>query len=264
MSKIASTHYLLRFYMLPYITFSDFTLGSVTFHVWGLFVAVGFLFGGFMAARFAQRRGSDPRIVWDLVFLSMIVGMIGGRLGHVFFYDPAYYWRHPVEIFQIWRGGLSVYGGLILGTMVGVFFLRKRQVDVWRYADIVAFGLPFGKWIGRLGCFLIHDHPGTVTDFTLGVQYPDGVLRHDLGLYLSINAFLLGCVMLWFAQKERPTGTYVGIFAVWYGVTRFALDFLRTVDVRYFGLTPGQYFSMILFIFGIGTFMWIRKRSKIC
>lgn len=248
--------------MIPYLAFATFAIGPLSIHVWGIFVALGFLFAGFMAARFAKQRGENPEIIWDLVLWMIVAGMVGGRLGHVLFYDPAYYVAHPVEIFEIWKGGLSVYGGFILGAIVAVCRLRRQHVDVWRYADIVAFGLPFGKWIGRIGCFLIHDHPGTATDFVLGVQYPDGVTRHDLGLYLSINGFVLAMLMLWLSRKERPTGFYLAVFSIWYGVVRFGLDVLRVIDVRYFGLTPGQYFSMALFIFGIGTAVWITKRSK--
>ncbi len=248
--------------MIPYLSLTTFPLGPFTIHVWGVFVTLGFLFAGFMATRIAKQRGDNPEIIWDLVLWMIVAGMVGGRLGHVLFYDPAYYAAHPLEIFEIWKGGLSVYGGFILGAIVAAWRLRRQHVDVWRYADIVAFGLPFGKWIGRIGCFLIHDHPGTATDFALGVQYPDGMTRHDLGLYLSINGFVLAMVMLWLSRKERPTGYYIAVFSIWYGVVRFFLDFLRTIDVRYFGLTPGQYFSIVLFIFGLGTVVWITKRPK--
>lgn len=248
--------------MIPYLSFTALPLGPFTIHVWGIFVALGFFLAGFMAARFAKCRGDSPEIIWDLVLWMIVAGMVGGRLGHVLLYDPAYYIAHPIEMFEIWKGGLSVYGGFILGAIVAVWRLRRQHVDVWRYADIVAFGLPFGKWIGRIGCFLIHDHPGTATDFVLGVQYPDGVTRHDLGLYLSINGFVLAMVMLWLSRKERPTGFYLAVFSIWYGVVRFGLDVLRVIDVRYFGLTPGQYFSIALFIFGVVVAMWITKRSK--
>lgn len=248
--------------MIPHFSLTTFPLGPLTIQVWGLMVALGFLFGGFAATWFAKKRGDDPKIVWDMLAWIAAAGMIGGRIGHVLFYDPAYYWAHPIEIFEVWRGGLSWFGGLALASIVGIWFLRRRKVDVWRYMDIVAFGLPFGKWIGRIGCFLIHDHPGTATDFILGVQYPDGIVRHDLGLYLSINGFVLAMLMLWLSRRPRPVGTYVAVFSVWYGLARFGLDFLRFIDVRYFGLTPGQYFSMALFVFGIGTLMWIKSRSK--
>jgi phosphatidylglycerol:prolipoprotein diacylglycerol transferase len=77
-----------------------------------------------------------------------------------------------------------------------------------------------------------------------------------------MNAFILSALFLWLARKERPTGTYIVVFALWYGVARFFLDFLRVVDVRYAGLTPGQYFSLILIIFGTAMALWITDRAK--
>ena len=248
--------------MIPFFTFTSFPLGPLTIHVWGIFVALGFLFGGFMAARFAKRRGDDPKLIWDLVLYFVLAGMIGGRLGHVLFYDPGYYLQHPVEIVEIWKGGLSWFGGLIASTVVGIWYLRRKHVDVWRYVDAISFGLPFGIWIGRIGCFLIHDHPGTATHFFLGVRYPDEIARHDLGLYESISGLALALIVLWLSRKERQAGTYFAAFSLWYGATRFFLDFLRVIDVRYFGLTPGQYCSIALIVFGVGVILWIRKRKK--
>lgn len=246
--------------MIPYIEWKIIEIGPVTLQVWGLFVALGFLIGALAAGWLAKRRGDDPKVIYDLTVWMILAGMVGGRLGHVLFYKPSYYIAHPIEIIAIWNGGLSVFGGLIACGIVGVWYLRRQQVDVWRYADIALFGLPFGKAIGRIGCFLIHDHPGTATDFILGVQYPDGVVRHDHGLYLSINGFILAAVMLWLARKPRPTGTYVAVFSLWYGVARFFLDFYRLVDTRYFGLTPAQYFCILLVGFGVACLVWIRRR----
>lgn len=248
--------------MLPYIAWHTIDIGPLHLQVWGLFVGLGFLLGAFMAARLAQQRGQNPQIVYDLLPWLIVAALLGGRLGHVFFYDFDYYLAHPEEIVMIWKGGSSVFGGLIVSALVGIWYLRRRQVDVMLYSDILIFGLPFGKWLGRIGCFLIHDHPGTATDFILGVKYPDGVVRHDHGLYLSINAFLMSVVFLWLARRPRPTGTYIAIFCLWYGAVRFWLDFYRTADVRYFGLTPAQYLCFVLIAVGLATTMWIRKRSK--
>lgn len=248
--------------MIPYFSLTTFAIGPIVFHAWGLFLALGFLLAGFMAARFAKQRGDDPQVIWDLLTWVAIAGMVGGRLGHVLLYDPGYYATHLVEIFEIWNGGLSIYGGFFLASVVGLLFLRRRKLDLHRYTDIVAFGMPFGIWIGRIGCFLIHDHPGTLTHFVLGVRFPDGAVRHDLGLYESINAFCMAMVFLWLSRKPRPVGIYLAIFSVWYGITRFVMDFLRVIDVRYFGLTPGQYFSIVLCVFGIVELVWITRRQK--
>ncbi|KKW29305.1 MAG: Prolipoprotein diacylglyceryl transferase, partial [Candidatus Uhrbacteria bacterium GW2011_GWD2_52_7] len=203
--------------MIPYWEWHVIQLGPITLQVWGIFVALGFGVGALAAGWFAKKRGDNPAVVYDLVGWLVITGLIGGRLGHVLLYEPSYYLQHPFEILALWNGGLSMFGGLIVSSIFAIWYLRRQHVDVWRYADIVAFGLPFGKWIGRIGCFLIHDHPGTATDFFLGVQYPDGVTRHDHGLYLSINGFLLAIVMLVLSRKPRPVGTYVAVFALSYG-----------------------------------------------
>lgn len=248
--------------MLPYFSLTSISLGPLALHMWGLLVAVGFVVGAGAAARMAKRRGLRAALVYDLALWLVIAGMVGGRAGHVLFYDPAYYLAHPLEIVAIWQGGMSVFGGFIACLLFGVWYLRKKKVDVHAYADVLVFGLPFGKIFGRIGCFLIHDHPGTLTDFALGVQYPDGEVRHDLGLYLAINALILSVLFAWFAKKGAKQGTYIVVFCIWYGVARFFLDFLRVVDVRYGGLTPGQYLSLLLLGGGIGYGLWIKDKAK--
>lgn len=235
--------------MIPLITWTSFNIGPITFHVWGLFVALGFLLGTLKAMRFAKSRSQDPKIILDLVPWLVLGALVGGRLG-MLFYAPAYYFQNPLEFLEIWQGGLSMFGGLMLCTIISVLYFRKKQVDFWQYADIIAFGLPFGIWLGRIGCFLIHDHPGTLTHFILGVKFPDGTVRHDLGLDESLFALVLAIVFLWLSRKPRPVGTFLSVFSMTYALARFFLDFLRIADVRYFGLTPAQYLCVLLFGFG--------------
>lgn len=240
--------------MIPYFQFTTIQLGPLTLYVWGLFVALGFLVGLYVAKLRAKKLGLDEKIVVDIAFWLITAGFVGGRLGYVLFYDLSTFIENPLQIFQVWDGGMSFFGGLILAVGTGVWFLRKKKVDVYKYSDAMIFGLPIGIFIGRIGCFLIHDHPGTATDFILGVEYPDGVVRHDHGLYLSLSGLALAGVFLWISRKKRPVGTYIAVFSIWYGTVRFLLDFMRTIDVRYAGLTPGQYFSILLLGFGLWYF----------
>lgn len=248
--------------MIPYIEWNSFQIGPLTIYVWGLFVASGFIAAAYTAGWMAKRRGLKPKVIYDLTVWMMLAGIVGGRLGHVLFYDLETFLNDPASIFWIWEGGLSIYGGFFLSVAVGLWYLKKRQVDVFAYSDVVLFGMPVGLWIGRIGCFLIHDHPGTATDFALGVEYPDGVVRHDHGLYLSINGLLMAIVFFILARKERPTGFYIGLFSIWYGVVRFTLDYWRIGDVRYAGLTPAQYFSIALAVFGMWLLYRIKKQIK--
>ncbi len=248
--------------MIPYLEWHTIDLGILHIQVWGLFVGLGFLLGAYAAASLAKHRGLNAKIVYDILPWFILAAMVGGRLGQVIFYDWSYYVINPLEIFAIWKGGLSMFGGLLACLLVGVWYLRKYKVDFFAYADVLAFGLPFGIWLGRLGCFFIHDHPGTATHFILGTRYSDGVVRHDLGLDESLAALLMVGVFLVLVRQSRPVGTYLALFSVWYGGLRFGLDFLRIVDTRYFGLTPGQYFGLGLIVTGLGLGVWIRKGLK--
>lgn len=248
--------------MIPYVEWKTIVLGPLTLQVWGLFVALGFLVGALVAQWYAKRRSENADVIAGLAVWMIAAGMIGGRLGHVLFYEFSYYAAHPLEIFALWHGGASMFGGLIACVVVGVWYLRRRKVDIHAYADTAIFGLPFGLAVGRIGCFLIHDHPGTATHFALGVQYPDGVTRHDLGLYEVLNSLLMAGVFLILARRKVRAGVFIGVFSVWYGVFRVIADILRTVDTRYFGLTPGQYLGGLLAIFGIVMFVWITGRQK--
>ena len=189
--------------MIPYFQFTTITLGPITIQVWGLMVALGMLAGAWAAAKMAKHRGQDEKIIWDLSVWVIIAAMIGARIIHVV-YEPATYLADPMEFFRLWHGGFSVMGGFLGALIAGVWFLRRKHVDVWAYSDTALFGLPLGLFIGRIGCFLIHDHPGTLTDFVGGVQFPDGT-RHDHGLYLSINGLLLFCAFLLLARRGART-----------------------------------------------------------
>ncbi len=245
--------------MIPYFQFTTIHLGFITIQVWGLLVALGILVATTVAARKAKNDGLDPNLVWDFAFWVVFAAFIGARLFEVF-YNPAFYFGNPIQLLYVWNGGLSEMGGFIGAVIALVWYLKLHQLDVKRYADAVAFALPLGFGIGRIGCFLIHDHPGTLTHFILGVKYPDGI-RHDHGLYLSIEGFLLFFFFVYLSKRGVKTGTYVYAFLIIHGTVRFFLDFLRIIDVRYFYLTPAQYMSMLMVAAGI--FLWRRDVRKI-
>ena len=249
--------------MIPYIEFTQFPIGPIPIQVWGLMVALGFLIGGAVSARMAEKRGLEKKIVWDTLGWIIIGAMVLARLFHVFFYESSFYLENPARVFALWEGGVSIMGGFLGAVIAAVWYLKSRHVDVWKYSDAMIFGLPLGLCIGRIGCFLIHDHPGTATDFFLGVKYPDGIVRHDHGLYLSLNGLLLFFVFLLLLKRKAAPGTYIIVFLVWYGIARFFLDFLRAtdgaiVDTRYFSLTPAQYLSIVMIALGV----WIWKYRR--
>lgn len=245
--------------MIPYFQFISFNLGPLEIQVWGLFVALGILIGAWISAGYAKKNGLDKDVVYSAAFWVIIGAFLGARMMHVLAYEPVYYLANLIEILQFWKGGLSVSGGF-LGALVGyLLYMRSQSLSWLKYADKVIYGLPLGLGVGRIGCFLIHDHPGTQTDFFLGIVQPGGGAIHDHGLYLSINGFILAIVFYFLAKKNRPDGFLLRFFMIWYGVVRFFLDFFRVIDSTYFYLTPAQYFSLMM-IAAAG--IWIIINSK--
>jgi phosphatidylglycerol:prolipoprotein diacylglycerol transferase len=253
--------------MIPYFEFTEVQIGPITLYVWGFFVALGILVGLQAVRWFGKKRGLRDGLLIDLATGGVLGGVIGARLGYVLFYNLGYFLQNPFDVIKVWDGGMSMTGGLIGAVLMIVWLVTRRKEQVLPYCDGLVFGLPLGYGIGRIGCFLIHDHPGTATDFVLGVEYPDGVTRHDHGLYLSIFGFVMAAVFMglyWLERAKKivmPDGSWTSVYFVAYGLLRFWLDFYRIRDAVYFGLTPAQWIS--LGFVGGGVFvLWRVFRKK--
>jgi len=237
----------------------------MTIYVWGFFVALGIMLSLAVSTRFAKTRGLDHTLLWNTAAWGIGAVLIGARLFHVLFYDFFTYFSDPLAIIRLWDGGMSMFGGIAGGAIVIAYILKRRGVSIIQYSDAYVFGLPLGIFIGRIGCFLIHDHPGTLTNFFLGIKYQDGVIRHDLGLYESLFGLLLFALFLLIGLRLRiKPGIFTALFLVLYGLFRVLLDYLRILDVTYLGLTPAQYFGYSIIILG-GLMFWQilnKKASK--
>jgi phosphatidylglycerol:prolipoprotein diacylglycerol transferase len=259
--------------------------GDFAIHGFGILVAIGFLTGAWMAMNKARRDGLDPDIINRGVTWIIVGVFIGGHLGHALFYEPAEHFADPIKFLKVWEG-LSSTGGFIGCTILVILFLRREnarirkenvmlqeqgkalKLPVWilPYGDTLLYGLSLGWFFGRLGCFSAHDHPGTVTNFYLGVygvcpDQPMAVACHDLGLYESLWAGVMCMLFVWLDKKPRFQGFYIGLMCTLYGPFRLFLDTFRhpATDARYFGLTPAQYGSIVIGLIGIT--ILIRNRN---
>ncbi|HET9554176.1 MAG TPA: prolipoprotein diacylglyceryl transferase family protein, partial [Anaeromyxobacteraceae bacterium] len=155
-------------------------LGPVALRPTGLFTAAGLLLGLAVARRAARRDGLEPAPLARLAAIALAGGLVGAHLVHLLAY-------HPEELADPWvllrlGDGLSSMGGLAGGVAAALFLFRGRRPGLLAYGDALALGLAPGWAVGRVGCALVHDHPGRLTTSPLAVAFPDG-LRHDLGAY---------------------------------------------------------------------------------
>ena len=237
--------------MLPYFGLTTVSLLGIPVQVWGTLVALGYGVGTYVAWRRAKQKGLDPNAVLDLAFWIFIAAFVGSRLFHVLAYNPGYYLAHPLQALDPRTPGYAIFGGFLGAAAVFAWTVYRKKLAFFEYADVLIWGLPLGCGVGRIGCFLIHDHPGTLTNFMLGVRYPDGQTRHDLGLYLSLLGFATALLFLWLNRKPRQPGFWLGVYMLIEGLSRICLDFFRIQDARYLGFTPTQYLSLPLVALGI-------------
>ena len=234
--------------MIPYFQWQSFGVGPVVIQVWGLFVALGMLLGLYLSYRQALRRGLDAQAMSDAASWALLWAIVGGRLLYVLAYDIGLL-AEPLSIFRIWDGGMSALGGFLGGGLSFFVFCRRRCLPALDYLNAAAYGLPWGYAVGRIGCFLIHDHPGIASGAWLAVNFPGGP-RLDLGLFHAFLGLAIG-LAFWRLEKAaagRPV-PYLALFLIIYGFGRLALDFLRSwdpavSDARLWGLTPAQILSL--------------------
>lgn len=251
--------------MIPYVALTTIPLGPVHIQVWGLFVAAGIGAALLVGSRKAATYGLDKGRFLDLATWTIVGALIGARLGHAAFYAPAQYAADPWELLRVWDGGMSSIGGFVGAAVAAAVFCRTVRIPLLRYAEPAIFALPLGQGIGRIGCFLIHDHPGTLSDSMFAVAYPGGA-RLDHGLLLSLVGFVMFTAFLalgrYAARSAAPF--YLPLFMVTYGIVRFLLDAFRAQDIplsdaRYLGLTPAQYGMLLLA--GGGVVLYLRSRG---
>ena len=213
-----------------------------------------------------------PEQMDDLI-LWIAIGVIGGgRLGHVLFYTPALIWTDPVGVFKVWEGGMSFHGGVIGVSIAMVGFAWRNKLDLLRIADVVAPAYPIGHFLGRCANFINGELWGRPTDGPLGMVFcnpqivetfgycPAGdVPRHPSQLYEALfEGLILFLILRWAthgAKLGNRRGVIAGIFVLFYGVFRIAIETVREPDAGMpdfpFGLTMGMILSIPMLLGGL-------------
>lgn len=225
----------------------------------------------------------------DLLTWIIIGVILGGRLGYVLFYQPAYYLANPMQILAIWQGGMSFHGGL-LGVIAAAFIFTWRQgIPKTAAADAIALGVPPGLLLGRIANFINAELWGRPTDLPWGVAFPGDAAqycpdvvglcaRHPSQLYEALlEGLILGTLLLilvWKRSALKHPGRVAGTFFAGYGISRFLVEFVRQPDAQFisegnplglawhvggWGLTMGQILSVPMIALGLWLILRARK-----
>ena len=245
------------------------TVSNVAFHVFGFpiyWYSLAYIFGIIFAVTITKKIAHDSHSdikeyqIENYLNYAIIGILIGGRLGHVFFYDYEYFSEFPLEILKIWKGGMSFYGGFFGIIMSAYIYCRKEKIDYITFLDLWAISAPIGLFFGRCANFVNAELLGTPSSVAWFVVFKDGISRHPSQIYEAIleGGILFG-VML-FCYKKRAyeiRGKLSAIFCIGYGISRFICEFFREADsvlsmelLKTTGMNFNQYISILMFIFG--------------
>lgn len=201
----------------------------------------------------------------DLVFDVTMGIILGGRLGYVLFYGNSLFWENPLQIFAIWKGGMSFHGGIV-GVILAIwYFSYKIKIPFLKVTDLVVLYVPIGIFLGRLANFANDELWGRVTDVAWAVRFPNGgyLPRHPSQIYESLTEGVLMFVILnvlWqFKWVRERTGLVSGAFAFLYALFRMSMEPFREPDAQlgffFGGVTMGQMLSLPFLIVG-ALVMW--------
>ena len=245
---------------VPLIGGQDLSIPSLMF-----LATVGFMLALGVVIREADRHKVEPRPLLDLSILFLGTALVGGRLGHALLADPRLYRDDPSAFFDVWRGGMDLFGALILSVAAAALFCRRRGLSLPRTLDVFAPALSFGLIFGRLGALGAGSGYGRPIDFPVGIEWPwgvafysgqvpdvlRGVALHPVQLYLALGDLALFLLLRRVAARSPAPGKVAATWAVAYGLMRLALDTFRFDLARVVGpLSLTQLLGLALAVAG--------------
>jgi len=265
-------------------------IGPLAIKAYGVMLMLGFLAGLGMALRRARKENVNQDIIWDFWLCALLGGIVGSRALYIFQHLDQFSGR-ILDVFKIWEGGLSFYGGFALAVVVTWIMLRMRRMSVLRIYDIMAVSIVLGLAFGKVGCFLNGCCFGKPTEGVIAVTYPtstpiDGhgnprmspafkwqvdqnlisadaprsLPVHPVQLYESAAAFTIMLILLWFYPHRRRYGEVTCLFGTLYPIARFSLEFFRQRQAEIVpGFSPEQIFSVVAFVAFATVFIISRK-----
>ncbi len=247
-------------------------LGPIQIYWYSIFIFLGMLVACIIIYKEAKKRGIDEDFLVNLTFDTIIIGIIGARVYYVIFNLP-YYLNNPLEILQIWNGGLAIHGGILAGLLFIIYYCKKNEVNVWKMLDIIVVGLIIAQAIVRWGNFFNSDAYGPVTTasklrsfgiptFIINGMYILGEYHHPTFFYESAWCFF-GFIALLMIRKFKylKVGQLTSIYLIWYGIIRFIIEAMRTDSLMLGPIKMAQLVSIIFIIAGVTIFIKSHKKG---
>ena len=257
----------------PQISPIMFSIGSLDIRWYSMAYLIGIILGWWLINRNVKKYNLKltKENIEDFVFYLTLGIVVGGRLGYVLFYGGTAFGMNPLQVFEVWKGGMSFHGGA-LGVIAATYlFARKINYKFLALTDLVVLYAPIGIFFGRLANFINDELWGRVTDVPWAIKFPHGgyLPRHPSQLY---EAFFEGIVMfvvlnsLWRSAWVRAhQGVVSSLFVILYGIFRISMEQFREPDIQmgYFFtyFTMGQILSLPLIVLGVVVLFFVSRKK---
>lgn len=249
-------------------------IGPIPIRLYGLMIGIGFLLAVWTASRRARREGVDPDRILDMGVYLLLAAIVGSRVFYVLT-NLNEFSRNPLDAFAIWKGGLVFYGGLLAAIPVGIWYVRRHALPVWKTADIVAPSIALGHAFGRLGCFFAGCCFGEPCSGSFCITFndphtlaPQGVPLYPTQLMESGGELINFVVLLIVYRYRTFDGQVFWLYPLLYAVLRFGVEFFRGDTARglYFGgaVSTSQIIAAGMFFFSLFMLwrLWRKSTAK--
>lgn len=256
-----------------------FHIGSFELRWYSILFVSGFILGWYIFRWFFRREGISEKLLDPLLYTLLIATIVGARLGHCIFYDPAYYfgsWKGFAEVFMPWKGGLASHGGAIALLLAMWWFAekygKKNGFDFLWIMDRLVITVAFAGCFIRLGNLMNSEIYGFETSLPWGFVFErrhEIVPKHPTQIYEALTYLLLGLFLIWLYWKRLDRmhrGSFFGIFLVWCFGVRFLIEFLKEPSVTVFMIgdtviNMGHILSIPFIIAGIALLIWAPRKG---
>ena len=239
-----------------------FNIIGFNVYYYSLCILLGVIVAYILITREGKKQGLPKEFISDLIFYTLIIGILGARVYYCVF-NLDYYLANPSEILKIYNGGLAIHGGVIAGLIFVYFYTKKKNVSFIKILDIVAPAVIIAQSFGRWGNFFNQEAHGGITTYQdlKNMHIPEFIINgmHIEGKYYYPTFFfesiwcLIGFMILMIARRNKNLrkGFQIGFYFIWYGIGRFFIEAFRTDSLMLFGLKIAQIVSLIGIIIGI-------------
>ena len=241
-----------------------FSIGPITFHTYGVMVAIGVLAALFTGEARAKKRNMDADALYPMTFLCVVLGFCAAKVLFCIVEWKSFI-QNPLNMLS--NSGFVVYGGILGGVLTAYAYCRIKKLSFVDYFDLMMPSVALAQAFGRLGCFFAGCCYGRETDSFIGISFsqsnyaPNGVKMIPTQLFSSAGMFVIAGILFWYGREKKPRTKVGALYLILYSIGRFTIEFFRNDYRGEIGIfSTSQFISF--FVLALGIFLFFRKQKS--